>query len=514
MDEQRLHGYRLSRRAALRLGTGAALGAAAAALLPRAARPAPAGGALFRELDARIEAAMARYQVPGVAVGVFYQGQEYVRGYGVTNLDYPQPVDGDTLFRIGSITKTFTGTAVMCLVERELLDLDAPVRRYLPSLQLADESVAARVTVRQLLNHSAGWMGDDYSDFGRGDDALARYVAAMRRLPQLRPLGEIFAYNNAALNLAGQLVATLTDKPYEDALRDLVLGPLSLTRTGFFTDELVGYNLTAAHVVADGRAMVEPSAWPIPRSLHTTGGLISSVKDQLRYARFHLGDGRAADGTPVLSPRSLEAMRSNPGPGGTIVLEIDGVCVSWWQRRTAEGVPVFQHGGSWGGQNSDLLLVPARGFAMSALTNSTRGPRLLEDVDYSGWALERFLGLSNPPAVPQTLSPARLAEYEGHYATLVIPTEHATPEPLLEGLEDIPPIDTPAEIEEVPIEIRAEGGGLRVGGELSLSLAFYRDEYVLTTDAAGQVSRSDFVRGPDGRIAWYRNKGRLYGRQA
>ena len=251
------------------------------------------------------------------------------------------------------------------------------MRRYLPSLQLADESVAARVTVRQLLNHSAGWLGDDYSDHGRGDDALSLYVDAMRRLPQLTPLGEVFAYNNAALNLAGHLVATVTGTVYEDALQDLVLGPLGLTGTGFFTDELVGYNLAVAHVVEDDQAVVDPSAWAIPRSLHATGGLICSVQDQLRYARFHLGDGKAADGTPVLSPRSLEAMRSDPGPGGTIVFEIDGVCISWWQRRTAEGVPVFQHGGSWGGQNSDFFLVPEHDFAMCVLTNSTSGPRLL-----------------------------------------------------------------------------------------------------------------------------------------
>src|SRR5438105_14433557 len=75
---------------------------------------------------------MARYQIPGVAVGVYFQGQEYGRGYGVTNVDYPQPVDGDTLVRIGSSTKTFTGTVVMRLVEQGKLDLNAPVRRYLP----------------------------------------------------------------------------------------------------------------------------------------------------------------------------------------------------------------------------------------------------------------------------------------------------------------------------------------------------------------------------------------------
>ena len=141
MDTSTSRGYGLSRRAALRAAAGAALGAAAVTALGArparaASRPgsAPVGSAasaqdaeaLFAQLDAKIEAAMADYHIPGVAVAVSYRGQEHVRGYGVTNVDYPQPVDGDTLFRIGSVTKTFTATTVMRLVEQGRLALDAP----------------------------------------------------------------------------------------------------------------------------------------------------------------------------------------------------------------------------------------------------------------------------------------------------------------------------------------------------------------------------------------------------
>ena len=185
----------VSRRGLLQATVGAAAAASATRLpsSPALAASVAASDPLLRALDEKIEAGMARYHIPGVAVGVLYQGREHVRGYGVTNVDYPQPVDGDTLFRIGSTTKTFTGTVVMRLVEQGKLDLNAPVRRYLPGLQLADESVAARVTVRQLLNHSAGWLGDDLAGTARGGDALAKYVAAMQQLPQLTPLGQVFA---------------------------------------------------------------------------------------------------------------------------------------------------------------------------------------------------------------------------------------------------------------------------------------------------------------------------------
>ena len=306
----------------------------------------------------------------------------------------------------------------------------------------------------------------------------------------------MFAYNNAAVVVAGRLIETLTGKPYETAMQELVLEPLGLRRSGFFTDRLVGESIAASHDAKEDHAVVMSGAWAFPRSIDSTGGLISSAREQLAYARFHLGDGAAADGKRVVTPQSLQAMRANPGPGGTITMEIDGVCLGFWQRRTAEGVPVFQHGGSWGGQNSDFFFVPDRQFAMTVLTNSTGGPRLMAELGRSGWALTKFCGLSNPPAEPKPQPMARLKDYEGHYKGWVIP-----------------PDGPPDKIVELHAELKAADGGLRATGDFELSLAFYRDDYVLTTDPDGEVKRSDFLRGPDGKIAWLRDGGRLFAKQ-
>lgn len=100
----------------------------------------------FDELEAKINAGMDAYAIPGVAVAIWVDGQEFVKGYGVTNVDHPLPVDGDTVFRIGSTTKTFTGTAMMRLVEQGKVGLDSPVRRYIHDFAVADESVGATVT--------------------------------------------------------------------------------------------------------------------------------------------------------------------------------------------------------------------------------------------------------------------------------------------------------------------------------------------------------------------------------
>ena len=102
------------------------------------------GATLFQQLGAFIQSEMERLGVPGVSVGVQYGGEEYLAGFGVTSITNPLPVDGDTIFQIGSTTKTFTATAAMRLVEDGKLDLDTPVRRYIPSLELADSEERRR----------------------------------------------------------------------------------------------------------------------------------------------------------------------------------------------------------------------------------------------------------------------------------------------------------------------------------------------------------------------------------
>lgn len=502
----------LSRRLFMRATSTSALAATSAGFLPPssvspphtftlpgapAATVAPAatsGADAFAELEELIRAAMAAHRIPGVAVGVIHEGTEYVKGFGVTNVDHPTPVDADTMFRIGSTTKTFTGTTVMRLVNRGLVDLDARMHRYLPELRTSDPRVARRVTVRQVLNHTPGWLGDFFLDTGRGDDAAARYVAGLAGLPQLTPVGKVFAYNNAALTLAGRLIEVVTRTPYEVAVQELVTDPLGLDHSRFFTDEIIGRNIAASHVLDGGTAVVAPEAFRLWRSLHAAGGLISSVRDQLRWARFHLGDGMVpGTGTRLLPHRSLREMRARSGPGGTLLVELDGMGVAWQLRPSAEGVRIVQHGGSWAGQYSGFLLVPDRGFALTVLTNSEGGPALLDTLFTDDWALRRFAGLHNLPATPQALPADRLAPYEGTYTLTTIGPDGAA--------------------QATDLELVAADGRLlvRYDGTAVAAFAFYRPDHVLVLGPNGEPtpSRADFVRDRSGRVAWLRFGGRL-----
>jgi CubicO group peptidase (beta-lactamase class C family) len=312
---------------------------------------------------------------------------------------------------------------------------------------------------------------------------------------------------NAAVVLAGHMLETVNGTTYEKAVQSLVLDPLRLDHTRFFTDELVGQPFAASHNVVDGKAVLAPSLWPIPRSLHPTGGLISNAREQLSYARFHLGDGKGPDGKPILTRASLEAMRSHPGPGGTLFVELDGMGVTFHLRPSAEGVRIVQHGGDWTGQHSGFFFVPDRDFAFVILTNSVGGPKLTGELCADDWVLSRFAGLHNLPAVPRTLSDGELAAYVGDYTVSSIGADGQT-------------VTTKG-------QITADQGRLRIhtlgpdGTPLELPpgspeiLAFYRDDYVLPLDGDSKPIgwRANFVRDAGGQVQWFRFAGRL-GRKA
>jgi CubicO group peptidase (beta-lactamase class C family) len=483
----------MSRRQILRAVAG---GAAAVAVGTGTAAPAGAAGPkvprAVRELEEKIKAGMAAYGIPGVAYGLRYQGRDYVGGFGVTSVAEPAPVDGDTAFRVASTTKTFTGTAVMRLAERGRLDLDRTVRSYLPGFRTSDEAASGRVTLRQVLNHSPGWLGDVYTDTGSDDAALARYVDALATTPQLTEPGRVFAYNNAAIGVAGRLVEVATGRTYEQAVRQMILDPLRLRHSGFAQDELGGVPVAVPHGPdAEGNQVAVPEALVIPRSFNAFGGLYSTARDQLSWARYHLGDG-----SPLLSRRALRAMRWRPGPGGTLLVDLDGMGVTWMLRPTAEGPRVVQHGGDLPGQHSGFMMVPERDFALTVLTNSEGGPALTAELFADDWALSRFAGLHNVPARTRALPPAELAGYEGHYVTQQIGYDG---ELVSSGLDM------------VAVDGRLS---LRAGGTEAVMLPFYRRDFVLVREPDGTDThfRADFVRDPDGAVGWFRLGGRLYRR--
>lgn len=503
-ERENLVGDRSKSRVTRRSLLVSALAASAVAALPPLGQgrtvSAQAGGtpipavdlaAIGPDLEAFVTARMAELQVPGVAVGIVAGGAEYAAGFGVTNLDHPLPVDPETLFQIGSTTKTVTATALMRLVELGKLDLDAPVRAYLPDFRVADATVSEEVLLRHLVTHTAGWLGDDFTDPGRGDDALALYVAEMADLPQVAPLGRYFSYNNAGFSVAGRVIEVAAGQTYEDAIRDLVLTPLGMEHSYFFPEQVMTQAFAAGHAAPPDDPDGAPSVvaeWALPRAVNPAGGITSSVQDQLRYARFHLGTGAATD-TDVLSAASVAAMQTPHGPGGALGLyELDGVGVSWLLS-TIGDQRLAMHGGSTNGQQSAFVLLPDVGFGMTVLTNAEAGAMLAEETVL--WVLDRLYGLALPDPVVIEMPAADLAVYAGAYETgtgVILEVVEQDGALSLTATQDGEPIPDGAG----PLEM--------VGPDLAIF------------EIAGMPLYTDFVRDDAGNVSWIRFSGRLSAR--
>ncbi|MGA9351012.1 MAG: serine hydrolase domain-containing protein [Anaerolineae bacterium] len=431
--------------------------------------------------------------VPGVAVGILHKGETVTAGFGVTNVDHPLPVTDETLFQIGSITKTFTGTAIMRLVEMGKLDLDATVRTYVPDFKVSDETAASQATIRHLLTHMGGWAGDFFDDTGAGDDALARYVANMADLEQLAPLGTVWSYNNAGFSLAGYVIEMVTGKGYQAALKELVLEPLGLNHCYFEPGDVMTYRFAVGHNVSEEGAQVA-RPWPLPRSVYPAGGITCHVKELLRYARFHLGDGTAEDGTKLLTPESLSQMHS---PQVTIWgSEAWGLT---WAVDETHGTRQLSHGGGTTGQVSLLLLIPEHDFAIAILTNADRGGFVTDDV--SRWALKQYLGLEIPDPTPLESSEEQLAAYVGRYSRPFADIELGILGGRLVGqmiykgsfpTKDLPPPPAPP----------------------PMSLALCEKDRLLVLDGPFKRAKAEIVRKPDGSIGWLRASGRIHVREA
>src|SRR5512138_3014223 len=317
-------------------------------------KPSSASNTNFSKIGNFIRKEMKRLQVPGVSLGIDHKGEELAAGFGITSVEHPLPVTVDTLFQTGSISKTFTGTVMMMLVEQGKVDLDAPVKRYIKDFKVQDRQVTQKVTVRQLLTHMGGWVGDYFNDFGNGDDALDKMVKDIANLPQVQPLGTIWSYNNTGFNVASRIIEVVTGKPYEQAMQEMLLDPLGLDMTFFYhSDILFTHRFVVGHQkVKDQVEVARP--WAIGRAGNGVGGVVSTVRDLLKYARFHLSNGKKN----VISRKSLRAMRVPQVDAGARGL----MGITWFIRKIGD-ITTYSHGGATNGQHALLCFVPEKHFA-------------------------------------------------------------------------------------------------------------------------------------------------------
>ncbi len=446
-----------------------------------------------------IEETAPKYAIPGVAVGVWANDREIYACHGVTSVDNPLPIHRDTLFVIGSVTKTYTATALMRLVAEGKVELDAPVRRYVPELKLADEQAAAKVTVLNLLNHTAGLDWRIMVDAGEGDDALAVYVAKMAELKLIAPLGARASYSQAGYNLAGRIIEKVTGLTYEKAIASLLFEPLGLSNSFYSPSDVMTRRFAVGHNRGEDGTMIVGRMWKDARANNPGADLASSVADQIRWARFHLGDGRAESGERVLPAEALHRMKTpTVEMRGSSLGDALGIC---WFLRDVDGVRTVGHGGSTNGQFAELLIVPERNFAVVSLSNAgPDGVRFNQAV--VRWALQTYLGVTDRDPQPLPYDEMRAREIAGRYENEMMVSVIAANATGLTLEVDIKAEIRAASGREVPPGYPPAAIGLLPGD---------RDEFILT-EGGMKGQRGFFTRDKSGAVVGVDLGGRLFKR--
>lgn len=371
---------------------------------------------LTANLRAIAQEALDRWGVPGAAIGVLHNGETTFASFGITSAETRQPVTPETLFRIASISKPFTATLAMTLVNDGLLDLDKPIADYLPGVALTDGPAEWQraITMRHLLSHTAGIdceLGEplDLMSAGIGDDALGKAIAHYANLHQWGEPGPIMSYGNTGFWLAGHVIATILGQPFEDAMLERVFALLGLQRSVYTAEEAIVYPVAIGH---QPLALRQPEhelirSFAYPRARRPSGGVISTVVDLLRFSQWHLG---ASESDIHLSATLRDAMREP-----VVHLREDGEAwgIGWNLSPAKDGTLTIGHGGSISGYQSKLTLVPDRGFALAILTNSARGGMACAEIEEAFLADVLGLDISAPATI--ALPDEALAVFAGTY---------------------------------------------------------------------------------------------------
>jgi CubicO group peptidase (beta-lactamase class C family) len=326
-----------------------------------------------REMRARVDGILNRWPAVGLAVGVIRDGSlDFFHGHGLADIASKTPVTADTVFRIASITKTFTAIAVMQLREQGLIDLDAPANDYLRAYRLIPAQAHWRpATVRHLLTHTAGIaevvhpgrvlrrdFGEDVA-IGQPLPTLAEYYRGGIRL-HAEP-GSRFTYGNHGFATLGQIVEDVSGQSLDRYLREHIFAPLGMTDTDLVRSERIKARLATGYSLRPGG----PQA-VVDREVVTAGAasIYSTGRDMARYVAALAGGGANEHGS-VLKPTTLASMfqpQYQPDP------RIPGIGLAFL-RGIMGGHLVVEHQGVIPGFNSQIFVAPDDGVSVFAFTN-------------------------------------------------------------------------------------------------------------------------------------------------
>lgn len=361
-------------------------------------------------LGRRLAELVATFDVPGASVAVLTDGDVVEAAAGVVNLRTGVATTPDSPFQVQSVTKLWTATLVMQLVDEGRISLDDPVRRHLPRFRTADEEQSGAITVRHLLTHTGGFEGDLWPDVRDDRRRLGELVDKhVANAPQHLPPGHLYSYCSAGMGVLGRLVEVTLGLSYDDALRRRLAEPLGVRGLAVDAGEALAHRSAIGHLDARAGEPARPlRTWSqMPASNPAAGNTLAMpAGGLLALARMHLADGVGPGGARLLSPESARLMRT----AHVAVPASAGAQQGLGWRLPVPGVA--EHGGDAIGCGAMLRTVPDAGVAVAVLVNGGQMSALISTLCAE---LLDGLGLPGPPRVPATTG-AEPSSYVGTYA--------------------------------------------------------------------------------------------------
>lgn len=370
-------------------------------------------GAIEETLVPLIEGVMDSHGLAGLAIGIVKEGEVILaRGFGKRSLDSGEPVTAHSLFHVASVSKSFVATAIVQLWEGGHLDLDAPVRTYLPYFKL-EGGDSGQITLRHLLSHTGGVPNTEDFDWHQpeyDDGALERYVRSLAGEEMAAAPGERFLYSNPAFEVLGDVVAKVSGQPFESYVKRHVLDPLGMHDSTFLRRDVSPDLATTPHFGAP--LVVLPGAYPYHRAHAPSSTLHSSAAGMCRWMLANLAGG-ILDGRRILNEASYAALWRPVALTGEETW-MEAACLGWF-RGTYREHAVVHHSGSDSGYFADLVLLPELQVGVVVMANA---------YSATAWAitdaaLDLMLGLEpTAPRRPITVPVGAILQSAGQEAAI------------------------------------------------------------------------------------------------
>ena len=384
------------------------------------------------QLNTDIEKAMSDSGVVGATLSLIDGDRVIVqRGYGYADRATKRKVTSDTLFHIGSVSKTFTATAVMQLVERGLVDLDAPLTRYVPELKLQPRYDNNVITVRSVLDHHSGIPGDVYNGLitvKRPDPGFVDFLlGALSGMPPERPVDTEWAYNNSGYVLLQNLVENVTGQSFLAYTKQHLFDPMAMPHTTYDDASVPSSALTRNYTpkISETGSVVGPVR-PAPREYvngWAAGSIVTSARDMTNYLRMVVDAGQGVDAR-VVAPATFHQMRTAQTHLPIDLQSVEGL---GWSLASADlsGVgPSMFHDGATAYNFSTVVALPDTKLAVFVSTNTVGGADIASGIANRALELayQAKTGHAIAPNVslPDTrvnASDAELLKVAGRYAT-------------------------------------------------------------------------------------------------